>query len=59
MLLKIFSLSLIIGQNFDPPTPPRQAHPYPRVIFLKIEELHPWVQGQPPIENEVDWLNAF
>ncbi len=32
-----------------------QAHPNPRDILLKIEPLHPWVHGKPPMENEVDW----
>ncbi len=54
---KIFSYLLSLGPNFDPPPPPPpppQAHPYPRTIFFKIESLHPWVQGEPPIENAVD-----
>ncbi len=57
MRLKIFSLSLIIGPKFCRPSP--QAHPYPRAIFLKIESLYPWVQGKPPMENEVECSNTF
>ncbi len=31
----------------------------PRAIFLKIEVLHPCVQGKSPRENEVDGSNTF
>ncbi len=52
----IFSYLLSLGPNFDPLP---QAHPYPGAIFFKIESLHPCVQGEPPVENEVDRCNRF
>ncbi len=53
---KSFSYLLSLGPNFDPSP---QAHLYLWAIFLKIESLHPCVQGKPPVENEVDWSNTF
>ncbi len=44
-----FSYLLSLGPNFDPPGPP-----LPQGDLFQIESLHPWVQGKPPIENEVD-----
>ncbi len=55
MHLEIFSLSLIIG----PKLRPRSGPPWPGVIFLKIESLHPWVQRRPPMENKFDWFNTI
>ncbi len=50
--------SLIIGPKFCSPPPP-PAHPYTWATLLKIESLHPWVHGKPPMETEVDWSNTF
>ena len=55
--LEFVSLSSF-GQKLTPPPPP-QAHPYPRVIFLKIESLHPWVRAKGSTKYEVDRLNTF
>ena len=53
---KFSSYLLSLGPNFDlhpqpTPTPPTVT---PGRFFFKMESLHPWVQGKPPIENEVD-----
>ena len=53
---KYFLLSLIIRAKFRLP-PPRPT--LTRGDFFKIESLHHWVEGKPPIENEVDRCNRF